>query len=177
MEYFDGDPAQLYPKHDASLGILAGSIGPQLLHRYVARIDYRSSTLTLIPAAQFQPPREAQALALSFDSSNMPAIAGAVDGKRALFELDVRAPTSMLFTPFLQRTGLRSSYGRTRRPHAVRSVQISGAELHGAVFWFSTASSGKFAASDVAGLLGNNVLSHFVVILDLPRRRAYLMSR
>lgn len=180
MQYFDADPAQLYPQHDASLGAIGGSIGPALLHSYVAEIDYRASTLTLIPPAHFAAPRGVEPLPLRSDSSGMPVVAAAVDGTTALFELDVRAPTSMLFTPFLDRTGLGRAYASTPvvkksmfAAHAVRRVQISGVELHGVPFWFSTASNGKFAAGDVAGLLGNNVLSHFVVTLDVPHRRAY----
>jgi hypothetical protein len=174
MEYFDGDPAQLFPRHDRSLGAIAGSIGPSLLQHYVARLDYRASTLTLIPPAQFQPPRGAQPLTIGTDSSGMPAVAAAIDGKPALFELDLRAPRSMLFAPYLQRTGLRCSHENSRGPYAVPTLKISGTEVQGAAFRCSTASSGKFAASDVAGLLGNNILSHFVVTLDLPHRRAYL---
>lgn len=183
LEYFDGNPAELFPRHDVSLGSIAGSIGPALLQRYVVQIDYRASTLTLIPPARFQPPAGVKALALQYDSSGMPAIAAAIDGTPVLVELDVRAPTSMLFTPFLERSGLRHAYAGTPVvkqsgiliAHAVGRVQVSGAELHDMAFWFSTASSGKFAAADVAGLLGNNVLSHFVVTMDTSRRRVYLV--
>ncbi len=182
MQYFADDPSQLFPRHDSSLGTIAGSIGPALLRHYVARIDYRANAFTLIPATSFQPPRGAQPLPVSSDSAEMPAIAGTVDGRSGLFELDVRAPTSMLFTPFLERTGLRDAYAATPVvktsatlvAHAIRSVRIGGTELHDVPFWFSTASSGKFAAGDVAGLFGNNVLSHFVVTIDLPHRVVYL---
>lgn len=184
LEYFDGDPAQLFPQHNVALGGIGGSIGPALLRRYVVQIDYRASTLTLTPAARFHAPAGAKALALEYDSSGMPAITAAVDGRLVLLELDIRAPTSMLFSPFLQSSGLRSSYAETPVvkqsgtlvAHAVRSLHVGGAELHDVTFWFSTASSGKFAASDVAGLLGNNVLAHFVVTLDVPHRRAYLAA-
>lgn len=182
MQYFDADPAQLYPQHDPSLGAIGGSIGPALLHSYVAEINYRASTLTLIAPAHFAAPAGVQPLALRSDSSGMPVVAASVDGNTASFELDVRAPTSMLFTPFLNRTGLGGAYASAAVvkksmfvAHSVRRVQISGVELHGVPFWFSTASQGKFAADDVAGLLGNNVLSHFVVTLDMPHRRAYFM--
>lgn len=153
-----------------------------MLRHYITRIDYRASTLTLLPPSQFRPPAEAKQLALSFDASGVPAVAAAVDGKRALFELDVRAPTSMLFSPFLARTGLHRTYARTpvvkqsrtMYSHPVHTVTMSGFGLHDVPFWFSTGKAGKFASSDVAGLLGNNVLSHFVVTIDLPHRRVYL---
>jgi ketosteroid isomerase-like protein len=172
MEYLDGDPNQIDPKHDPSLGIIAGSIGPQLLRRYVVQIDYRSSTLTLIPPAQFHAPPDAPPLALRFDSNGVPAVQGAVDGIGGELELDVRAPRSMLFTPFLDRTGMRRKY--SGKSPAVRSVQIGSVDLHDVPMRFSTDSTGKFASSDVAGLLGNNILSRCVVTFDLPHRSAYL---
>ncbi len=168
MEYFDGDPAELDPRHDRSLGIIAGSIGPELLRKYVARIDYRSSTLTLIPPNQFQPPRDAQRLAVQLDSYGVPSVPAAVDGIGALFELDVRAPVSMLFSPFLNRTGF------PRSPRALHRVQLGSVEIRNAEFRFSSDTSGKFANSEVAGLLGNDVLSHVTLTLDLPHRRAYV---
>lgn len=182
MAYLDGDPAVIDPRHDPSQGIIAGSIGPALLRQYVTRIDYRHSTLTLIQAAAFRASPAARRLLMHIDSNGVPAISAAVDGLRGTFELDVRAPTSMLFAPFLDRTGLRRAYAgapvarrsATLIAHPVRSVQVSGVTFTGIPFWFSTSTSGKFASRDVAGLLGNNVLSHFEVTLDLPHQSAYL---
>lgn len=184
MQYFDGDPSAIFPKHDAANGTIAGSIGPKLLAHYAARIDYHSSTLTLIPLVRFQPPAGAHALVMHVDAAGLPAVGAAVDGKNAAFELDMRAPTSMLFRPFLAGTGLGDSYARTPvvkqsgtlLAHAIDTVQVGGAALHRIAFWFSTDTSGKFANADVAGLLGNNVLSNFVVTLDVPHHVVYLTA-
>ena len=165
MQYFDGDPNALAPKHDARAGTIAGSIGPALLQRYVATIDYRASTLTLVPVETFSPPRDARPLPLSFDTYGLPVVHAEVDGVAAALELDVRAPRSMLFSPFLERTKL---------PHDSMNVRIVGYDVPNVAFLFSSATSGKFADSAVAGLLGNNVLSQFVVTLDLPHHRAFL---
>lgn len=185
MAYMDGDPQQLDPSHDPSAGTIAGSIGLQMLRNYVATIDYQNSTLTLTPPAQFHPPQAARRFVLSFDDFGQPAIQAAVDGVSGLFELDVRAGTSMLFSPFLERTGLRGSYSGTPvvrqsgrlAAHAVRRVRVGDLTLSDTPFWFSTASAGKFANPHAAGLLANNVLSHFLVTFDVPHKAVYLTAR
>ena len=184
MEYLDGDPNQLDPRHDVRRGVISGSIGPALLARYVATVDYRASTLTLTPASEFRPPPGAQRLPMTVDSNGMPVVPAAIDGFSVPVEVDVRAPTSMLFAPFLERTHLDQSYAQapvvkrsaSMTAHAVGSVRIGSFELHDIPFWFSTATTGKFADAKEGGLLGNDVLSQFVVTLDLAHRYVYLVS-
>lgn len=168
MQYFDGNPNALAPKHDVATGQIAGSIGPALLQRYVATIDYGASTLTLVPVEAFSPARDARRLPLTFDTYGLPVVQAAVNGIAGAFELDVRAPHSMLFSPFLERTKL---------PQQPMNVRVGGYEVRDAAFMFSSATSGKFADPALAGLLGNNVLSQFVVTLDLPHHNAYLSQR
>ena len=167
MQYIDGDPNQLDPQHDSHAGIIAGSIGPSLLREYVACVDYRNSTLTLTPATVFRAPPAARALPLTFDSYQMPVAQAEVDGVAAPLEIDVRAGTSMLFSPFVARTKL----DRTR---VVHTVKIAGYTLQDVRITSSMATSGKFASSEVAGLLGNNLLSRFALTLDFQHRNAYL---
>jgi ketosteroid isomerase-like protein len=185
MQVFEGDPSELDPRHDQRDGVIAGSLGPALLQHYVTTIDYRASLLTLSDPNAFRPSPSARRLSLSYDSYALPIVQATVDGITASFELDVRAPTSMLFRPFLDRTGLGRSYAGTpivqtstlSVAHAVRSVRISGFELRDTAFWFSTATSGKFGNASIAGLLGNNVLSHFLLTLDISHSGAYLAPR
>jgi hypothetical protein len=182
MEYVDGDPNQLDPRHDARKGTIAGSVGLAFLRRYVARINYHDSTLALLSAAAFRPRSDEVRLPLAFDSYGLPVVHATLDGISAPFELDVRAPTSMLFRPFLERTGLSRFYAAapvmrrsgTLVAHAVRTVNVAGFQLRDVPFWFSTATHGKFANPTVAGLLGNDVLSHFVLTLDFSHRAAYV---
>jgi ketosteroid isomerase-like protein len=185
MEYFEGDGNALFPRHDPATGALAGSIGPALLQHYVAQIDYKSSALTLISPQHFHPPAGSKAFPLRYDAFGLPLLPAVVDGIRGDFELDVRARTSMLFTRFLDQTGLRSKYAHTPVAkqsasliaHAVRNTQVSGISIPGAPFWFATDTSGKFAGGAVAGLLGNNVLSHFIVTIDEPQKKVYLAAQ
>jgi hypothetical protein len=146
----------------------AGSIGPSLLKRYALTIDYAASTLTLIPLGSFTPPRNASRLPLSFDEYGMPVVDAVVDERPARFELDVRAPSSMLFAPFLKRSGIA---------HKVNTVSIAGHNLYAVRFWFATDTSGKFASTTTAGLLGNNVWSNFVLTLDYGHAAAYITAK
>jgi hypothetical protein len=112
----------------------------------------------------------------------MPVARALVDGIPVPFELDIRAGTSMLFGPFLDRTGLRRTYrdapvlrqSSALAARAVRRVQVNGVELRDMPFWFSNAATGKFANPGVGGLLANNVLSHFVVTFDEPDHKVFL---
>ncbi|HEY6326889.1 MAG TPA: hypothetical protein VIW73_10310 [Candidatus Cybelea sp.] len=185
MGYVGGDPNQLDPQHDTRTGTIAGSVGPAFLRRYAVRINYHDSTLALLPITAFRPASDAVRLPIAFDSYGLPVVHATIDGISAPFELDVRAPTSMLFRPFLERTALSQFYAAapivrrssTLVAHAVRKVDVAGFQLRDVPFWFSTATDGKFANPAVAGLLGNNVLSHFVLTLDFSHRAAYVARR
>ena len=165
-----GDPMQLDPKHDERLGQIAGTIGSELLNRLVVRIDYRHHEMTLLNPSDFQPPKT-DGLSLRIDPYGVPSIPAAVNGVRGPFELDVRAPSSMLFTPFAQSLGFRVSQMEKRR---VSSVRIAGWEQTNVPVWISNATSGKFAAHTPLGLLGNDVLDAYVVTFDYHRGMAYL---
>jgi hypothetical protein len=183
MQFVEGDPNQIAPKHDVSHGIIDGNLGRDLLQHYVVTIDYRASTLTLVPAAGFKAPAGALRLPLKMDAYGLPLVQASVDGIAGSFEVDVRAPTSMLFRPFIERSGLDGAYAQTpivkqstaMTAHAIRTVRLGTFDVHDEAFWFSTETSGKFANPGVAGLLGNNVLAHFVLTLDLVHASAYLL--
>jgi len=169
-QVLEGDPSELDPAHDRSLGEIAGTIGPELMHRYVLRIDYARQEMTLIDPTRFEPPA-VKGLPLSVDAFGVPAVPAAVNGVPGTFELDVRAPTSMLFTPFARSLGLSVPQTSKRR---VDSIAIAGYRQSGTLVWISNASDGKFAAADPLGLLGNDVLSAYVITIDYSRAMVYV---
>lgn len=184
MEAVPGEPSLLVPSHDRRRGAIAGSIGPALLKHYALGLDYAASTMTLTPLETFAPPAHAERLPFTLDEYGMPVVEARIDGITARFELDVRAPTSMLFAPFLQRSGLGLAYANapvvkhseSGVAHAIDAISVGGHRLHAVTAWFSQDSTGKFASASVAGLLGNNVWSNFVVTLDYRDRAAYIES-
>ena len=182
MPVFPGDPAQLYPVHDTRLGVLAGSIGPDLLSHYVVRVDFSRKNLALIPFSQFTAPRGAAALRLRFDPFGMPVIDARVDHAPGRFELDLRAPTTMLFKPFADERDFTRRYASapvlkragTSVQHSLSQIELGPYAVKDVPTWFSADTSGKFAQRTIGGLLGNNVLSHFVITLDYRRGIVYL---
>jgi hypothetical protein len=156
-----GDPEQLDPKHDPSSGTIAGSIGPALLQRYAVRIDYANAAITLIPFRTVASPLDPHALAMRVDAYEMPTVAAAVDGIAGRFEIDVRAPHSMLFTPFVREHAFREE--------EAHRIGLGRYVVRDSTVRLSRASQGKFASAGVAGLIGNDVLSKFIVTLDYHR--------
>ncbi len=161
-----GDPEQLDPRHDPSHGAIAGSLGPAFLQRYAVRINYEKSTIALIPFGTFAAQREAQAMPLYIDRYGMPTVAATFDGVGSQFEIDVRAPVSMLFTPFVREHQVIDG-----RPH---SITLGRYVVRNAAVRLSRASNGKFASAEVAGLIGNDVLSKFVLTFDYHTGALYL---
>lgn len=176
-------PAVMESSDDSSLPGIDGSVGPALLKRYAVTLRYAASTLTLTPLGAFTPPPNALKLPLTFDEYGLPVIAATIDGKPARFELDVRAPSSLLFTPFLKTSGIGKKYASapiakqsgTRVAHDIATISIAGQPVHHVTAWFSTDTSGKFASASVAGLLGNNFWSKFDLTLDYGAKAAYLI--
>lgn len=162
---FPGDPQQLDPQHDQANGTIAGSIGPGLLRYYIVRIDYAKAEIVLVPFDAPDPARDAQSFPLRIDGFGMPTIAASVDGAHGQFEIDVRAPFSLLFTPFVRKHQFRG-VGHT--------VTLGRYTVHDSAMRLSQASAGKFASAEVAGLIGNDVLSGFVVTFDYHRQTLYL---
>ena len=165
-----GDPQQVDPAYDGRFGTIAGSFGPAFLQRYAIRIDYVNRKMTLIPFAQFKPPANATALRFALDRFGIPTVQASADGIPGRFEIDVRAPSNMLFAPFVQQyepSRLRVARGPSR-------FSIGPYALEPTPTWFSNARVGKFASSDVSGLIGNAALSHFIVTFDYHSHTVYL---
>lgn len=177
-----GDPQLLVPNHDPELGTIAGSLGPALLHRYVIRIDYKRAQIAFVPFKDFSPPPKAAAFPMFIDAFGVPAIRAAAEGYSGSFEIDVRAPVSMLFTPFVKRDGFEGRYAQ--RPvlktsqfgnqYALSNFSIGAFTVRDSPTWFSKAAQGKFASDKLAGLLGNAVLSNFTVTFDYATQTIYL---
>jgi len=170
LHVLEGDPSQLDPAHDQSLGQIAGTIGAELMHRFVLRIDYARRELTLMDPSNFNAP-DAKRLPLSVDSFGVPTIPATVNDVPGTFELDVRAPSSMLFTPFARSLGFRVPQTAKRR---VDSIVIGGYRQKDVAVWISSADGGKFAAREPLGLLGNDVLAAYVITIDYSRATVYV---
>ena len=172
LQMIDGDGSGLDPKHDPAGPPIAGALGPEILKRFALRVDYAHALLTLTPLAGFKYTGNGRALPVTFHDV-IPLIMASADGVDGLFAYDLRAPGKMmLFHPFLQRHGFLTRYGVAPDathpvvPGVLHTLQVAGATLKDQAVNFAGYSSGKFAATDEAGILGYGVLSQFVTTVD-----------
>jgi hypothetical protein len=182
LPVFTGDAQELVPHHDGRLGEVAGNLGPGIVERYVVRLDYARKRMTLTPFSQFRPAPHAVSLKFRLDSYRLPVVGARVDGIPGEFEVDVRARAGMLFAPFVRRGDFTRRYAgarpvrssAARNEYRVSQLAIGPFVLHESLMWFSADTKGKFATGEVAGLLGNNALSKFILTLNYRTSRVYL---
>jgi len=179
LRVFDGDGAYLAPKHDPASWPIAGTLGPELLERYAMRVDYAHATLSFTPLAVFRYQGKGIALPVVFHDV-MPLVSASADGVTGLFAYDIRAPGRlMLFHSFLERNDFLARYGV--QPDAanpsiagtLHGLELAGVSLHNQPANFAGYTTGKFAATDEAGVLGYDVLSQFVTTVDYRDKLIY----
>jgi hypothetical protein len=171
---------------------LAGLIGSELLAHYVVTIDYTRRTLTL-NSRGFRPQSAAFSLplglAVSMDGLSHPSISAELDGITGEFVIDTGASAQVIVSErfqeehqpfagagttlhFLSPGGLgghanmRMGFGKQFRigQFALPSPLVAGID-HG--------NSRMGSLSRAAGLIGNGVLSNFIITIDLAAARAY----
>ena len=175
----DGDGSDLYPKHDPVGPPIAGALGPEMLKGYALRVDYAHATLTLTTLDGFKYRGTGKPLAVTFHDV-IPLITASADGVKGLFAYDLRAPGKlMLFHPFLERNGFLSRYGVAPDvndpvvPVSLHTLGVAGVVLHEQPARFAGFTTGKFAATDEAGVLGYGVLSQFITTVDYRDKLIY----
>jgi len=174
FEYSLGDP-------------LAGFIGYDLLSRFVVRIDYARRLLTLTAPEAFTPsPADGSPVALNLDN-DIPSITAQFGTlPPASFLLDTGDVSGLrLYGPYVAQNNLSAKYPKqipsagggiggesrsalTRTP----SLTVAGVTLRDLPTEFSLDTKGG-ASLVLAGSLGSQVLSRFVVTFDYPRRRVF----
>jgi hypothetical protein len=166
LPVYGGRPIDLFPERTPQRAPIAGSLGPELLDRFVVRLDYATQTMTLAPFQDFRCAGKGVAQRFRMqEDDDVPLVPAVIDGRPGWVEYDVRAPSSLiLFRPFLEVTALSNRY-RTSSG-SVDSLALGGVILHGVKARFFAARAGKFASRTEAGLVGSGVLSHFITTMD-----------
>jgi hypothetical protein len=172
-----------------------GLIGFGLLSRWVVTIDYLHQKLILNPNESYDYKGVGRVLPLR-SSGREPIVAGAVvlGEKEYPGEFLVDAPfrrAVALATPFVQKYGLLEAV-RKNGQHLLQAeltgvagksknwtgrtaaFRIAGFTLPQPITDFAEATAGAFARQDIAGIIGVEILRHFVVTFDYPRRRLIL---
>jgi PDZ domain/Aspartyl protease len=165
---------------------LAGILGLEVFEKFAVRIDYAHERVTFAPLRGFAHPAGA-AVALRFEDDT-PLAAAAADGHAGDFQIDTgNAGSTVLYGPFLQRTGLLAKYvggvsvrgfgtggSNTGRLQTLRSLEFGGHDLTGLVADFTQMKSGAFSSLTEAGNLGYDVLWRYVPTFDYANQTLYL---
>lgn len=171
-------------------------VGFELLERYVVRIDYDARTLTLYDPKEYRYDGGGAVLPLEV-RANVPVVRAKIGlpGKPAIegeFLVDAPYPGAVQFaTPFVRRHDLRAA-ALVFRPRLlegqgagvggkavheigrIASIQLGPYLLKLPTAAFANAKAGAFARTDIAGILGGELLRRFRVTLDYSRQRMIL---
>ena len=177
------------PGFDAVEGLqVDGVLGVELFKRLVVQVDYARRELLLADPAAFTAPSSAEALPLTF-FGHFPGVAGTLDGVPGQFWLDTGNRGGLvLLAPFVEAHGLAARYrasaettigwgiGGRAQGRLARGgrLELGGARVDGPVLRLPLAHDGPLAMRHVAGNIGGEILSRFVVTFDYARRLVHL---
>ncbi len=169
---------------------LTALVGYDLLSRFVVKVDYDAQQLTLTEPDAFQPtPADGKELALELDDDT-PSVLAQMDGlPPARFLLDTGAPdTVYLNGPYVDANKLRDHYPLGKGRDVVeggiagqaeydvfrgKSLSLGGITLSGIPVYVPRDAKGG-NSQQLAGTLGTEILSRYVVTFDYPHRRLFL---
>lgn len=165
-----------------------GLIGYEVFRRFAARIDYAHGKLTLYHPAAFKYRGPGAVLPFVFNE-HIPQVDGEIDGIEGRFDLDTGSRTSVdLTSPFVESHGLVDRYGAKTerivgwgvggpaRAYLVRGQRLAlgPVVIPDPLVGLSTQKKGAFASGEVAGNVGNGVLSRFTLYLDYANQEVIL---
>ena len=165
-----------------------GFIGYEILSRFVVQVDYQAEHITLYDPDTWKPvPSDGQALPLDIDS-NVPNVTAQLDDfppAKFLIDTGDAGACIRLYRPFVLQNHLSGIYpsgmdmegygvggaAKVRQVRA-RSFTLAGQTLKNVPV--SMALDDKAGSSRrLAGALGHDFLSHFVVTFDYPHQRVF----
>lgn len=169
-----------------------GTIGYDVLSRFVTEIDYSKLRLRFFDPQAYEPPTDATAVPMTLHG-DLPVITAAVrlqNGRavpaRLLVDTGSRAALT-LERHFVEANHILAVVGATinapestgivaearQRTGRVAALRIAGVDLEQPLTTFSTASIGPHADPEIDGVIGGEALRRFTVVFDYLRRRLY----
>ncbi len=165
-----------------------GMVGFEMFQRFVVRIDYGASTITLTDPARFEPRGAGTPVPFDF-YEHMPQVAGRFAGIPARFDIDTGSRSEVtLATPYVRthrlRERLRQSIiatdgwgvGGPSRSQVGRasSLEMGGITEPDVVVGLNLQNKGVFSDANFDGNVGSGFLKRFVVTFDYGHRVMYL---
>jgi hypothetical protein len=167
---------------------LDGWVGLEVFRRLVVKHDYIGKKLTLTLPDRFR--YHGHGVIVPFDRPwLMPVVDATLDGVPGRFGIDTGARSSLLlFGPFVEDNGLQAKYvahlegvtgwglgGPVRSLLArAQELRIGDVTVRDLVVRMSTQKKGGTTSSEMAGLIGPDVLSQFDLTVDYSRSRIIL---
>jgi predicted aspartyl protease len=165
-----------------------GMVGYETFRRFVTRIDYGASTVTLIDAKAFDPKDAGTAVPITFNGNTI-EVQASYNGHPGNFTVDTGARSALtLNAPFAAKNGLTAGtaksvaavtgwgVGGPTRSVVMRSgvLSIGPSSVPNPVVEIATDKGGAFADASLAGNIGAGILKRYVVTLDYEHSTIYL---
>ena len=164
-----------------------GLVGYEVFKRFVVRVDYESSRLTLADPEQFAYGGAGTAVPFRFNH-HVPQVEGEIDGIKGPFDIDTGSRSSLdLFGPFVEKHRLKGKYrprfegvtgwgvGGPARSALARAnvLKLGSVEIKRPVTELTLQTKGAFTDAYGAGNVGAGVLKRFNLVFDYGRRVIY----
>ncbi len=162
-----------------------GLIGYEVFKRFVVKVDYEHSVLTLMVPSAFTYDGHGTVVKFQFND-HIPQVEGEIDGVPGKFDIDTGSRSSIdLLKPFAEKHDLKTHYGA--KVEAVTGWGVGGAarslvtrakvlrlgavEVSNPVTELSLQQKGAFSSPYVAGNVGAGVLKRFNITFDYRHQR------
>jgi Periplasmic protease len=170
---------------------MPGMVGYETFRRFVTRVDYGASTLTLIDPAKFDPKDAGTPVKFVFND-HIPEVMGTIEGIPAKFDIDTGARSELTITkPFAETNKLRESHPKgvdavdgwgvggpsTGYVTRIKDMTIGDVKIGPVVGALANQDKGAFAGADYSANVGGGVLKRFIVTFDYNNRVMYLKPR
>jgi hypothetical protein len=164
-----------------------GLVGYEIFKRFVVRVDYATSRLTLSDPEQFVYGGAGTAVPFKFND-HVPQVDGEIDGIKGPFDIDTGSRSSLdLFAPFVEKHKLKGKYrprfegvtgwgvgGPSRSALARANVlKLGNVEIKRPVTELTLQTTGAFTDQYGAGNVGAGVLKRFNLVFDYGRKVIY----
>lgn len=166
---------------------IGGMIGYEVFRRFVARVDYARSEMTLIDPKSFDPSKAGAAVPFVF-TGHIPTVKGSIDGLEGEFQIDTGARGELTLTqPFAEKHNLFASH--TRGVEAVAgwgvggpsrgfityldALHVGAVTFHRPVTVLAHEKHGAFGEASFAGNIGGGLLKQYTVTFDYGHQTLY----
>lgn len=176
------DPAALA---EAEGVLIHGLVGYEVFKRFVVKVDYENSRLTLTLPSSFSYEGKGTIIPFQFNGQ-IPQVDGEIDGFAGKFDIDTGSRSSLtILAPFAEKHNLKARWrpkveavtgwgvGGPARALVGRAgvIKLGSVAVANPLIEISVQTKGAFTDPYVAGNVGGGLLKRFNIIFDYDRHR------